>query len=67
MRSSQIRADFKLIAKAYGRIGTAYQRKGDTPTAVKFFQKSLTEHRTPDILNKLRAAEREQAEQARLD
>ncbi len=67
MRSSQIRADFKLIAKAYGRIGTAYQRKGDLPTAIKFFQKSLTEHRTPDILNKLRQAEREQAEKVRLE
>lgn len=63
----EIRADFKLIAKAYGRIGTAYQRKGDISAAVKFFQKSLTEHRTPDILNKLRQAEREQAEKARLD
>ncbi|KAI0637715.1 putative stress-induced protein STI1 [Trametes polyzona] len=62
----EIHADFKLIAKAYGRIGSAYQRKGDLPTAIKFFNKSLTEHRTPDILNKLRAAEREQAEQARL-
>ncbi|KAI1793009.1 chaperone [Ganoderma leucocontextum] len=63
----EIRADFKLIAKAYGRIGTAYQRKGDISTAVKFFQKSLTEHRTPDILNKLRQAEREQAEKARVE
>ncbi|OJT13177.1 Heat shock protein sti1 -like protein [Trametes pubescens] len=62
----EIHADYKLIAKAYGRIGSAHQRKGDLATAVKFFQKSLTEHRTPDILNKLRAAEREQAEQARL-
>ena len=55
-----------MIAKAYGRIGSAHQRKGDHETAVKFFQKSLTEHRTPDVLNKLRAAEREAAEQARL-
>ena len=51
-----------MIAKAYGRIGSAYQRKGDLPTAVKFFQKSLTEHRTPDVLNKLRQAERDAAE-----
>ena len=43
-----------MIAKAYGRIGSAHQRKGDLQSAVKFFQKSLTEHRTPDILNKLR-------------
>ncbi|KAI0643694.1 putative stress-induced protein STI1 [Trametes meyenii] len=62
----EIHADFKLIAKAYGRIGSAHQRKGDLPTAIKFFNKSLTEHRTPDILNKLRQAERDQAEAARL-
>ena len=47
-----------MIAKAYGRIGSAYQRKGDMDSAVKFFNKSLTEHRTPDILNKLRDVER---------
>ncbi|KAJ8481593.1 hypothetical protein ONZ51_g5884 [Trametes cubensis] len=62
----EIHADFKMIAKAYGRIGSAYQRKGDLATAIKYFNKSLTEHRTPDILTKLRQAEREQAEQARL-
>lgn len=56
-----LRADYKLIAKAYGRIGSAHQRKGDLATAIKFYNKSLTEHRTPDILNKLRDAEREKA------
>lgn len=54
LHSSQIRADYKLVAKALGRIGTAYQRKGDLASAVKFYEKSLSEHRTPDILNKLR-------------
>ncbi|KAI0723475.1 activator of Hsp70 and Hsp90 chaperone [Earliella scabrosa] len=63
----ELRADYKLIAKAYGRIGSAHQRKGDLETAIKFFNKSLTEHRTPDILNKLRQAERDQAEKARLE
>ncbi|KAI0751258.1 activator of Hsp70 and Hsp90 chaperone [Daedaleopsis nitida] len=62
----EIRADYKMVAKAYGRIGSAYQRKGDMDSAVKFFNKSLTEHRTPDILNKLRQAERDAAEAARL-
>ena len=54
----EILADFKLIAKAFGRIGTAYERSGDLANAIVFYQKSLTEHRTPDILTKLRAAEK---------
>jgi stress-induced-phosphoprotein 1 len=58
----QIRADYKLIAKALGRIGTAYHRKGDYPNAIKFYEKSLSEHRTPDILNKLRDIEKEKAD-----
>ncbi|KAF8211560.1 activator of Hsp70 and Hsp90 chaperone [Mycena galopus ATCC 62051] len=53
-----LRADYKLVAKAYGRIGSAFQKKGDNASAIKYFQKSLTEHRTPDILNKLRDVER---------
>ncbi|KAK2466395.1 hypothetical protein APHAL10511_002037 [Amanita phalloides] len=57
-----IRADFKLIAKAYGRIGLSYQKKDDMTQARNFYQKSLTEHRTPDILNKLREVEKLKAE-----
>lgn len=53
-------ADFKIIAKAFGRIGTSYEKLGDLPKAIVNYQKSLTEHRTPDILNKLRAAEKAQ-------
>ncbi|CCM04028.1 uncharacterized protein FIBRA_06185 [Fibroporia radiculosa] len=60
-----LRADYKLVAKALGRIGNAYSRKGDLETAIKFFNKSLTEHRTPDILTKLRESERALAEAQR--
>ncbi|KAM0787259.1 hypothetical protein ACM66B_006494 [Microbotryomycetes sp. NB124-2] len=62
----EMRADFKLIAKAFGRIGTAYVKKQDFDNAIKFFNKSLTEHRTPDILAKLKEAERIKDEQERL-
>jgi len=62
----EIRADYKLVAKAYGRIGTAYTKTGDLASAVKYFNKSLTEHRTPDILNKLRETERTKAEAEKL-
>ena len=53
-----LRADFKLIAKAYGRIGSCYLKKSDYTNAIKYLNKSLTEHRTPENLNKLRDAER---------
>ncbi|KAL8923081.1 MAG: hypothetical protein Q9172_003291 [Xanthocarpia lactea] len=56
----EVLADFKIIAKAFGRIGTSYEKLGDLPKAIVNYQKSLTEHRTPDILNKLRAAEKAQ-------
>ena len=35
-------------------------------SAVKYFNKSLAEHRTPDILNKLRETERTKAEAEKL-
>ncbi|GAB7359883.1 hypothetical protein MBLNU230_g7411t1 [Neophaeotheca triangularis] len=54
----EVLADFKLIAKAFGRMGSAYEKKGDYANAVEYYQRSLTEHRTPDILAKLRAAEK---------
>jgi len=57
-----IRADYKLVAKALGRIGSAYYKQGDLDNAIKFYSKSLTEHRTPDILNKIRDAEKEKKE-----
>ncbi|TGZ80656.1 TPR-like protein [Ascodesmis nigricans] len=61
-----MRADFKLIAKALGRIGTAYVKKNDLEQAITYFQRSLTEHRTPDILSKLRAAEKTKIENEKL-
>ena len=54
----EVYADFKLIAKAYGRVGSAYEKKGDLANAIDNYQRSLTEHRTPEILAKLRAAEK---------
>lgn len=60
-----IYADFKMIAKSYARIGTAYEKMGDLALAVENYQKSLTEHRTPDTVNKLRAAERKKIESAK--
>lgn len=52
------RADFKLIAKALSRMASAYQKKDDLDQARTFFQKSLSEHRTPDTLSKLTEVEK---------
>jgi stress-induced-phosphoprotein 1 len=61
----EVYADFKMTAKSYARIGSAYEKLGDLPTAIENYQKSLTEHRTPDVVNKLRAAEKNKIESAR--
>ncbi|KAG0276742.1 Hsp90 cochaperone [Linnemannia exigua] len=55
------RADYKLIAKALGRIGNAYAKQNKLAEAIKYYGKSLAEHRTPDILAKLKEAEKAKA------
>lgn len=65
-----MRADFKLVAKAYGRIGSAYAKMDKLDLAVTNYEKALTEHRTPDILAKLRDTEKllkERTRQAYID
>ncbi|KAK4686218.1 stress-induced-phosphoprotein 1, partial [Tremellales sp. Uapishka_1] len=57
-----LRTDYKTIAKAFGRIGSAYSKLNDLTNAIKFYGKSLTEHRTPEILTKLREAEKTKLE-----
>lgn len=52
------RADFKLIAKAFSRMASAYFKKEDLEQARTFYQKSLSEHRTPDTLSKLSEVEK---------
>ena len=51
-----------IMTRAFGRIGSAYNKLNDLENAVKFYSKSLTEHRTPDILTKLRETEKAKAE-----
>ncbi|KAK7582486.1 hypothetical protein V9T40_013931 [Parthenolecanium corni] len=43
------RADFKLISKAFARIGNAYKKLEDWKTAKTYFEKSMSEHRTPEV------------------
>jgi len=57
-KGREIRADFKMIARALARKGTAFVKKGELETAIEWFNKSLTEHRTADTLKKLNDAEK---------
>lgn len=61
----EIYADFKMIAKSYARIGSSYEKKGELPKAIENYKKSLTEHRIPETVNKLRAAEKNLIETTR--
>ena len=60
------RADFKVIARAYQRIGTAYEKKEDYGNAIKYFDKSITEFRNMDVVKRKKAAEEKLKEQERL-
>lgn len=61
----EIYADFKMIAKSYARIGTAYERLGRLDDAIDNYKKSLTEHRQPDTVTKLRGAEKKKIDEAK--
>ncbi|ORZ18617.1 hypothetical protein BCR42DRAFT_372117, partial [Absidia repens] len=62
-KGRDLRADYKLIARALQRIGNAYVKLNDLDTAIKYYGKSLTEHRTPDTLQKLRDTEKAKKEE----
>merc|ERR1719391_1125363 len=64
------RADFKLIAKAYARIANAHSKLNHPSEALKFYQKSLSEHRDPAIVKKVTQIEKQikdEKEKAYLD
>jgi stress-induced-phosphoprotein 1 len=65
-RGRELRADYKMIARALTRKGTALAKLAkcskDYDVAIEAFQKALTEHRNPDTLKKLNEAERAKKE-----
>lgn len=64
------RADYKLIAKAFCRVGNSYKKLGESRQAKAAFEKSLSEHRTPEVktlLSKVEAVIKEEERRAFID
>ncbi|KAK9446622.1 uncharacterized protein V1518DRAFT_423613 [Limtongia smithiae] len=53
------RTDYKIIAKSFARMGTTFHKLGNLDQSIEYYNRALTEHRTPDVLAKLRAVEKE--------
>jgi len=56
-KGREMRADYKMVARAIARKGTALEKSGDMEGAIAMYNKALTEHRSADVLTKLRACE----------
>lgn len=65
-RGREVHADYKMIARALTRKGTAFVKMAKTSAdyepAIAAFNKALTEHRNPDTLKKLNEAEKAKKE-----
>lgn len=60
------RADYKLISKAMTRIGNAHRKLENWSTAKTFYEKSLSEYRTPEVKTLLSEMERKIKEAERM-
>lgn len=60
------RADYTLIAKALARAGKAYLKKDDDESALRYLNKSLSEHRTPEISKLILEIDKRMKEKERL-
>jgi len=59
------RADFAQIAKVYARIGNAYMKQDRLEDALIYLQKSVAEHRDPEVVKKHKQLETDLKEKQR--
>jgi len=57
------RADYKIVAKSFARIGNAYKALEKFPEAIKAYEDSLMEDRTNEVETKLKKMQKEMKEQ----
>jgi len=60
----EVKADFKIVAKAYARIGNAYMKQNMLDEGIRAFEDSLMEDRTEAVEKSLKAAQKEKKKQA---
>jgi stress-induced-phosphoprotein 1 len=60
------RADYSLIAKAYARIANSYVKQKKLKEALQFYEKSISEHRDPDVVKKHKEIEKALKEEERV-
>lgn len=53
----QVKADFKIMAKSFARIGNAYAKMGKLAEAIRAFEDSLMEDRTEAVQRELKKAQ----------
>merc|ERR1719201_1450812 len=58
-RGRELRADYKLVAKALTRKGTSFKAENKLEEAMECYHKALTEHRSADTLKKFNETEKE--------
>jgi len=59
------RADYKVVAKSFARIGAAYKAKGMLPEAIRAYEDSLMEDRVPENEKLLKKLQKQQADEAK--
>ncbi|BHF84248.1 Stress-induced-phosphoprotein 1 [Sparganum proliferum] len=64
-KGRELRSDYKLIAKAFARIAHCYENQGDLQNAKKYYDKSLSEFRAPDVIKKSQALDKKLKEMER--